>query len=151
MIPRPSTHAATYADEFVTDSESRMNPRDHRSRYHLVLDVSDVVRVRDASVPAQIRRSSRQRQFTVYANTTNDASEQAIIESMTDEANKLGMEPGYGGAPAGRAREMEKAVDGFLLAIVLSLVFMSLVLAAKFESFVHPLSICRRAHETVEI
>jgi len=56
---------------------------------------------------------------------------------------ELGLDkiPGYRTGYVGQSKEMGKAGFYFLLAIVLSFVFMYIVLAAQFESFIHPVTI----------
>src|SRR5258708_36493227 len=51
------------------------------------------------------------------------------------------MDTGYGTAVNGTGRELGRAVYFFVLAFALTFIFMYIVLAAQFESFIHPLTI----------
>jgi len=51
------------------------------------------------------------------------------------------MPPGYRYEFIGRAKMMEESNDNFALGFLLAIAFMYMILAAQFESFVHPISI----------
>jgi HAE1 family hydrophobic/amphiphilic exporter-1 len=103
--------------------------------------LSDVVNVDERSGPSVIQRLGRQRQVTVYCNVKPGGSEAAVIERLQAAWSRQNPSPGYSGELAGRSKELGKAGRGFMIAFVLSLVFMYLVLAAQFESWIHPITI----------
>ena len=61
--------------------------------------------------------------------------------AMQQAAQELNMPAAYSTAVAGRARELERTFREFLWAFLLSVIFMYMILAAQFESLVHPLTI----------
>jgi HAE1 family hydrophobic/amphiphilic exporter-1 len=65
----------------------------------------------------------------------------AVQEQITKLADELQMGPEYRAGFVGRSRELNRTATAFLSAIILSLVFMYLILAAQFESWLHPVTI----------
>ena len=95
---------------------------------------------RDAA-PAEIRRLSRQRQVTVSANLLPGTSQAAVQNQMLAAAGRVGLGADYRAGLAGGSRELNRTATAFLTAFSLSLIFMYLVLAAQFESWLHPITI----------
>jgi len=90
--------------------------------------------------PGQIDRYNRERQITVVANLF----EKPLVEAMeqgTAAVREAGLAPGYSTAYIGRGKFLGEAVRNFLIALILSLIFIYMVLAAQFESFTHPITI----------
>jgi HAE1 family hydrophobic/amphiphilic exporter-1 len=93
------------------------------------------------SAPTDINRLRRQRQVTVFANLLPAASQAEVQNAMEAEFKSLNAGSEYRGGLTGRSRELGRAAQNFLLAFALSLIFMYLILAAQFESWLHPITI----------
>jgi HAE1 family hydrophobic/amphiphilic exporter-1 len=100
-----------------------------------------LVRLEEGESPASIDRLNRQRQVTISASVAPTASESEALVAIDRHAAALNMEPGYRTGITGQSRELQRANQSFMLAFVLSFVFMYLILAAQFESFIHPVTI----------
>jgi HAE1 family hydrophobic/amphiphilic exporter-1 len=104
--------------------------------------LTDVAHLSMGSAPGSIDRFNRMRQISVNANldrlkiTLGDAISQA-----RDKVGELGLKAGYQVTFGGSARTLSQAGNDFMLAIILSIVFIYMVLASQFNSFIHPLTI----------
>ncbi len=103
--------------------------------------LADVVQLRAGTGPSRIDRLNRERQVTMMANAAPGFSDGAISTAMGHIASELRMPPGYSAQPYGQTREMGRTFKAFIGSLVLSFVFMYLVLAAQFESWLHPITI----------
>lgn len=91
--------------------------------------------------PSSIERTNRQRQVTLLANTRPGGSAASITSEIDNFVRQLNLPSGYKTGYVGQSKEMGRAGFYFLLAFALSFVFMYIVLAAQFESFIHPVTI----------
>ena len=103
--------------------------------------LSDVIRTGKGTAVSKITRQSRERAVTITMNVAPGFSESAIVAQMVKAVDGLQLPPGYTAEPFGRSKEMAKMGKAFLFAILLALVFMYLVLAAQFESWLYPVII----------
>ena len=105
------------------------------------VDLERVVKIDEGTAPTSINRLNRQRQVTVSAGLPQNASESDAIAKMEKFASELNMPAEYITGVTGQSKELQKAYNAFLYAFLLSFVFMYLILAAQFESFIHPITI----------
>ena len=103
--------------------------------------LDNVVTFTEGAGPSKIDRYNRRRQVTIMSNLKKGYSEGATIAELNKAAAELKMPPGYVAGPIGRSRELGRAAANFGLAFMLSFIFMYLVLAAQFESWLHPITI----------
>jgi hydrophobic/amphiphilic exporter-1 (mainly G- bacteria), HAE1 family len=103
--------------------------------------LDNIAELTSGTAPSEINRLNRQRQVTVFAGLLQGVSQVPAMDAMTRAAESLNMGPGYSTRFAGRSRELGRAAQNFLIAFGLSLVFMYLILAAQFESWLHPITI----------
>ncbi len=105
-----------------------------------LVKLNNLVTLNAGRGPAQIDRYAQERQITVQANLFRVALGEAT--SQADAAVKeLALPPGYGTAYLGRGKLMAEAFYNFAIAFILSIIFIYMVLAAQFESFIHPVTI----------
>src|ERR1700752_2032808 len=105
------------------------------------VSLDNLVRVEEGTGPSAIDRLNRQRQVMLLGNIRPGGSQAAVIVQMNKLAKEIQSDPAYATGLAGRSKELGRAGYYFVLAFVLSFVFMYMVLAAQFESFVHPITI----------
>jgi len=91
--------------------------------------------------PSSVDRTNRQRQVTILANTKPGGSATSITDAINQYIKELNIPVEYKTGYVGQSKELGKAFFYFLLAFMLSFVFMYIVLAAQFESFIHPVTI----------
>lgn len=100
-----------------------------------------LVRLEEGDSPASIDRLNRQRAVTVSASLAPNGSESDALVAIQRYAKELNMAPGYQTGVTGQSKELQRANRSFMVAFLLSFVFMYLILAAQFESFLHPVTI----------
>ena len=103
--------------------------------------LSDVIKVRPGKAISKITRQSRERAVTITMNKSPGFAESDITVELDKTIKALGMPPGYTAEAFGRSKEAAKLKPAFLFAIGLAFVFMYMVLAAQFESWLYPVII----------
>ena len=105
------------------------------------VSLDNLVQIEEGSGPSAIDRLNRERQVSLLANVRPGGSQADVIAKMDEFVKELKVESAYKTGTAGRSKELGRAGYYFGLAFLLSFVFMYMVLAAQFESFIHPITI----------
>jgi len=103
--------------------------------------LADIARLEEATGPSVINRLARKRQITITANLAPGSSQSAVMDALVARVAALKLDPQYSGDFIGQTKEQAKSAAAFGLAFLLSALFMYLLLAAQFESWIHPITI----------
>jgi hydrophobic/amphiphilic exporter-1 (mainly G- bacteria), HAE1 family len=102
--------------------------------------LGDVAEVKLSSGPTQIDREDRQRQVIVYSNAVG-VSVGDLIQKIEAMMPTLNLPLGYSHKFIGQAKQMSDAFGEIAKALALAVILIYMVLAAQFESYIHPLTI----------
>lgn len=105
-----------------------------------LISLSNAAELTSGKSPGQIDRYNQERQTTVISNLYKKPLGEAVTQANAI-LKELNLPPEYSFTFLGRGKLMAEAFKNFLIAFVLSLIFIYMVLAAQFESFTHPLTI----------
>jgi HAE1 family hydrophobic/amphiphilic exporter-1 len=110
-----------------------------RSTTGQLVNLSNVVSIVDEAGPGKIERQNRQRQITIFANLSGIALGEATqqVETLAKKVVPSSMTTDW----AGQADMMKESMGYLLSALLLAVIIVYLVLAAQFESFLHPFTI----------
>jgi HAE1 family hydrophobic/amphiphilic exporter-1 len=106
-----------------------------------LVQLDSVARLTPAKGPANIDRFSMQRQVEVIANLEQTLPTGDAVEKITQFVKSMNLPADYRWEFIGRAKVLKESNQNFLIAFVVSFVYMYMILAAQFESFVHPITI----------
>jgi multidrug efflux pump len=128
-----------------TEGQDRTAPEDidtiHvRGKGDVMVPLSSLVSVRESVSPRELNHFGQRRSATITANLAPSYSLGEALAFMDATARKV-LKPGYATDLSGSSREYRNASGSMAVVFVLALLFIYLVLAAQFESFVDPLVI----------
>ncbi len=108
-----------------------------RTRNDTMVPLSSLVTVRESVAARELNHFNQRRSVTITANLAPNYSLGEALQFMDSTAAKV-LQPGYATELNGVSREFRASSGALGLVFVLALLFIFLVLAAQFESFVDP-------------
>lgn len=103
--------------------------------------LANVASLQAGTGPISIDRYNRQRRVMIVGNLSKNLALGDLINIANQHMESLNLPPGYTYGTVGRSRELGRAVQNFLIAFLLSIVFMYMILASNYESFIDPVTI----------
>jgi HAE1 family hydrophobic/amphiphilic exporter-1 len=103
--------------------------------------LDNVADIRRGVGPARIDRYNRQFQVQLFANNAPDFPLDAAARATTEEIRKTGLPSGYSFRFTGSVKILDETTRNLIIAFLLASIFMYMVLAAQFDSFLHPFTI----------
>ena len=106
-----------------------------------LVELGTVASLKLASSPTQIRHYNRQKEITIGCNLNEGYVTSDITNYMYEHIPELNAPAGYEVAVVGMAEFMEESFQNIFMALALSIIFIYILLASQFESFIDPLAI----------
>ena len=142
VVTRYKRDAEQYDVLVQTEGRDRATPEDIekifvRGRNDTMVPLSSLVKVREAVSPRELNHFNQRRSVTLTANLAPGYSLGEALTFMDGAAARV-LPPGYATELNGQSREFRASSGALGVVFVLALLFIFLVLAAQFESFIDP-------------
>ncbi len=144
-VTRYKRDAEQYDVIVQTEASGRTTPEDIdriyvRGRNDAMIPLSALIKVRESVSPRELNHFGQRRSVSITASLAGDYSLGEALRFMDQTAAKV-LKTGYSTDLNGTSREFKNSQGALAIVFVLALVFIFLVLAAQFESFIDPLVI----------
>jgi multidrug efflux pump len=145
VVTRYKRDADQYDVIVQTDGRARATPQDIdrlfvRGRGDTMVPLSALVHVRESVAARELNHFNQRRSVTITANLAPGFALGEALQFMDSAAQRV-LPQGYSTELNGVSREFRASSGALGLVFVLALLFIFLVLAAQFESFIDPLVI----------
>jgi hydrophobic/amphiphilic exporter-1 (mainly G- bacteria), HAE1 family len=107
----------------------------------VLVELANVADLVPAKGPSTIDRYGMQRQVVVTANLEGNKALGEAADELEKYVASMHLPVEYRGEFLGRVKTLKESNGGFGIAFLVSFLFMYMILAAQFESFIHPITI----------
>ena len=108
-----------------------------RGRNNAMIPLASLVKTREVVVPRELNHFGQRRSASITANLAPELALGQALQIMDGIAREI-LPPGYTTDLNGQSREFRNSSGSMVIVFVLALLFIYLVLAAQFESFIDP-------------
>jgi HAE1 family hydrophobic/amphiphilic exporter-1 len=103
--------------------------------------ISNVATLEVGSGPVSVDRWNRQRRILISGNLSKGLALGDVLTFTEREIEGMKLPTEYRYGAIGRSKELGRTTTNFLIAFMLSVLFMYMILAAQYESFIDPVTI----------
>jgi HAE1 family hydrophobic/amphiphilic exporter-1 len=111
-----------------------------RARDGKLVELSSVASITQAGGPSSIMRVDRQRSMMIFANLEQEKPLADAIKDLNAISARI-LQPGMTAQYKGMAETMGESFRFLMFALMLGIILAYMVLAAQFESFLHPVTV----------
>jgi len=104
-------------------------------------DLGNVAELVTASGPTEIRRYNRLTEVKIGCNLLEGYATSDVVGYVNSRIPEINVPPGYEISVVGSAQMQEESFANIFMSLILAIIFIYLLLASQFESFVDPLAI----------
>jgi HAE1 family hydrophobic/amphiphilic exporter-1 len=105
-----------------------------------VVRLSQVAEVRESTGPNQINRRALAREVAISANADGRSAGE-VSADITKALAAIAFPPGYGWQFSGSTKNMQESFGYAISALMLAIIFIYMILASQFKSFLQPLAL----------
>jgi HAE1 family hydrophobic/amphiphilic exporter-1 len=105
-----------------------------------IVRLNQVATVRESTGPNQINRRDLTREVAISGNVSGRSAGE-VSNDIKAAMDSIAMPPGYGYKFSGSTKDMAEAFDYAISALMLAVVFIYMILASQFKSFLQPLAL----------
>ncbi len=106
----------------------------------ILVPLSDVAFINNGVGPSKINRYDRQREIRIDANLSGGLLGE-VVSAAQKRIDKIDLPAGYNVKVAGTAENQAESFINIFISLALAIIFVYIVLASQFESFLYPFSI----------
>ncbi|MGA0569571.1 efflux RND transporter permease subunit [Variovorax sp. VNK109] len=114
-----------------------LNATDGTSR---IVRLSQVASVEESTGPNQINRRALTREVSLNANTSGRGTGE-VSADIRAALDAMGLPPGYRYSFSGSTKNMQESFGYAISALVMAIIFIYMILASQFKSFLQPLAL----------
>jgi hydrophobe/amphiphile efflux-1 (HAE1) family protein len=133
---RPEDRSSAEKVAMATVMSDHKGPGDK----NILVRLGDIARIEEGVGPSQINRYDRQKEIQIGANLSG-ALLGDVMKAVSAEVDSIPLPPGYKVGIVGEGEIQAESFANIFMSLALAIIFVYIILAMQFESFLYPLSI----------